>query len=306
MHNVTLQTGANGAPTAHLSSRTLNDLDRSGVRVPGPPFSTTEEVDIGNSLADATKASQPRAELASSVDARHAATRCAPEVAIAVKAVTGEPFATVFPTAPSRVPAIVARAQVAACAWGDLAFRQRAEALVRLRELVAQRAREIAEAIAHDMGKPLIKARLFEVARVIDALDECIAHATDALADEPIAALVTLPALLGRYRAALLPRTPRAVVCVIARISSPFDLAMTPAVIALTAGNAVIVKSSSSAPLVGVVIERLFDDAFIGFPGLAQVVHGARAIGAALMTSEGVDAVLFTGSTLLMMGRTLK
>jgi acyl-CoA reductase-like NAD-dependent aldehyde dehydrogenase len=269
--------------------------------VSGPPFSTTEEVDIGNSLADATKASQPRAELASSVDARQAATRCAPEVVI-----TGEPVATVFPTAPSRVPAIVARAQVAACAWGDLAFRQRAEALVRLRELVAQRAREIAEVIAHDMGKPLIEARLFEVARVIDALDECIAHATDALADEPIAALVTLPALLGRYRAALLPRTPRAVVCVIARISSPFDLAMTPAVIALTAGNAVIVKSSSSAPLVGVVIERLFDDAFTGFPGLVQVVHGARAIGAALMTTEGVDAVLFTGSTLLRMGRTLK
>jgi acyl-CoA reductase-like NAD-dependent aldehyde dehydrogenase len=233
---------------------------------------------------------------------RHAAARCAPEVAIAVNAVTGQPFAT----APSQVPAIVARAQAAAFTWGDLAFRQRAEALVRLRELCSQRAREIAEAIARDVGEPLIGGQSFEVARVIDVLDECIAHASDVLADEPIAALVTLPALLGRYRAALLPRTPRAVVCVIARISSPFELAMTPAVIALTAGNAVIVKSSSSAPRVGVTIERLFDDAFMDFPGLAQVVHGARQIGVALTTSEGVDAVLFTGSTLRRMGRTLK
>jgi len=224
----------------------------------------------------------------------------------AVNPATGELIASVFATAPSRVPAIVARAQAAARAWGDLSFRKRAEVLVRLRELVAQRAREIAETIAHGTGKPLIEALLLEVARVIDTLDECVAYATDDLADDPLAALVILPALLGRYRAALLPRTPRAVVCVIARISSPFELAMTPAVIALTAGNAVIVKSSSSAALVGVLIERLFYDAFTDFPGAAQVVHGARALGAALTTSEGVDVVLFTVSSPVGMGRTSK
>lgn len=226
----------------------------------------------------------------------------APAVVSAVNAATGELLAHVFATAPARVPAIVARARVAACRWGDLSFQQRAEALLRLRELIAQRVHEIAETIARGMGKPLLEALLFEVAPVIDTLDECIEHATDHLADEPVAALVTLPALLGRYRAALVPLTPRAVVCVIARTTSPFE-AMTPAVIALTAGNAVIVKSASSAALVGVAIERLFDDAFTGFPGLAQVVHGARELAAALTTSTGVDAVLFTGSTPVRMAR---
>jgi acyl-CoA reductase-like NAD-dependent aldehyde dehydrogenase len=169
---------------------------------------------------------------------------------------------------------------------------------MRLRGLVAERAREIAETIASGTGKPLIEALLFEVAPVIDSLDDCIAHATDDLADEPIAALVTLPALLGCYRAALLRRSPRAVVCVIAPIGSPFRLAMTPAVIALTAGNAVIVKASSAAALVGVLIERLFADAFTDLPALAQVVHGARDLGAALTANEGIDAVLFTRSSL--------
>ncbi|HUL63075.1 MAG TPA: aldehyde dehydrogenase family protein, partial [Burkholderiaceae bacterium] len=200
------------------------------------PQPDVPEIDIGTSLADATEASQPRAELASAVDTLHAAIRCAPGVWTTVDAVTDAPSASVLATPPSRVPAIVARAQAAACVWGDLAFQRRASALVRLRELVAPRAREIAETIARDLGEPLIEARLLEVARAIDSLDECIAHVTDGLADEPIAALITLPALLGRYRATLLPRTPRAVVCVIARITSPFELAMTPAVIALTAG----------------------------------------------------------------------
>lgn len=199
-----------------------------------------------------------------------------------MSAATCDPLDDVFTTAPSRVPALVARARVAACAWGDLPFQQRADVLVRLRALVTQRAREIAEAISRDVGKPLIEARLFDLAPVVDTLDECIAHATDRLA--------------GRYRAALLPPTPRAVVCVSARIGAPFE-AMTAAVIALTAGNAVIVQSASSGTLVGMAIERLFDDTFMEFPGLAQVVHDARAIGAALTTSLDVDAVLFPGSS---------
>ena len=255
------------------------------------------EVDIdGSHVLDAEAASVPAAP-APVFAASRAALRLAPQVLDAVNPATRELVAHVFVTAPSRIPAIVARATDAARTWGDLPFRQRAEALVLLRELVAQRAHEIAETIARGMGKPLIEALSFEVARVIETLDECIAHATDALADQPAAALVTLPALLGRYRAALLPPTPRAVVCVIAPVSAPFELAMTPAVIALTAGNAVIVKPSSSAPLVGVLIERLFDAAFAACPGIAQVVFGAGALGSALATAEGVDAVVFTGST---------
>jgi acyl-CoA reductase-like NAD-dependent aldehyde dehydrogenase len=225
------------------------------------------------------------------------ATCHAPEVLDAINPETRASMAQVFVTAPSRVPAIVACAQDAARAWGDLPFGSRAAALARLREVVARRAHEIAETIACGMGKPLIEALLFEVKRVLETLDDCIAHASDDLSDEPIAALVTLPALLGRYGALLQARTPRAVVCVIAPVSAPFERAMTPAVLALAAGNAVIVKPSSSAPLVGVLIERLFDEALLDFPGLAQVVHGAGALGRLVARSAGVDAVIFAGST---------
>lgn len=214
----------------------------------------------------------------------------------AINPATRQILACVFTTPPSRIRALVAQAQGAAQRWGALSFRQRGEALARLREAVAQRGREIAETIACGMGKPLIEALSFEVARVIETLDDCIAHARDDLAEEPVAAVITLPALLGRYRSVLLPHTPRAVVCVIAPVSSPFELAVVPAVIALAAGNAVIVKPTSSAPLVGLLIERLFDEVFADIAGLAQVVHGAGELGASLATATGVDVVLFAGS----------
>jgi len=252
-------------------------------------------IDVSNEV-DA-EAVQLAAEPRRAAPASRGVTRRPPQLLNAVNPATRELIAQVFVTAPACIPAIVSRANNAAHPWGDLPFRARAGAMARLRHLVAHRAHEIAETIARSMGKPLIEALSFEVARVLEIIDDCIAQAADDVADEPVAALFTLPALLARYRSALLPCTPRAVVCVIAPVSLPFEQAMTPAVLALVAGNAVIVKPSSSAPLVAVLIERLFDEAFADFPGIAQVVFGAGALGSLLATSGGVDAVVFAGST---------
>ena len=129
-------------------------------------------VDIDNGPADTARAAPLRTEPASIVEAVQRAMHIAPDVLGVVNPATGELIASVFATAPSRVPAIVARAEAAAGAWGNLPFRQRAEPLARLRELVAQRAREIAETIAGGTGRPLIETLLFEVTPVIDTLDD--------------------------------------------------------------------------------------------------------------------------------------
>lgn len=168
------------------------------------------------------------------------------------------------------------RAQEAGRTWSTLPFAQRAPALARLRELVAHGAHEIAETIARGMGKPLIEALAFEVAAVLETLDDCIAHATDALDDQPIGA----SARLGRNKTLVFPLvfryTPHAVVCVIAPVSFPFERAMTPAVIALAAGSAVIIKPSSAAPLVGALIERLLGEAFADFPRSTRILACIR------------------------------
>jgi acyl-CoA reductase-like NAD-dependent aldehyde dehydrogenase len=251
------------------------------------------EIDIDSAQAtDADLASLPAEAAPRRGTALRSSAYLAPEVLCAVNPATREVIAHVLVTAPDRLPALVARARDAARAWGGLPLRIRAAALARLRSVIWQHAHEIAETIARGMGKPLIEALSFEVACVLRTLDACIVG----LADESVATPVTLPPPLERYRA-LQAQSPRAVMCVVAPISAPFELAMTPALFALAAGNAVIVKVSSSAPLVGVLLERLFDEAFAAFPGLAQVVHGAAALGAQVAKAEGVDAVVFTGSS---------
>jgi succinate-semialdehyde dehydrogenase/glutarate-semialdehyde dehydrogenase len=48
--------------------------------------------------------------------------------------------------------------------------------------------------------------------------------------------------------------------------------------------------------LVGVLIERLLDEALTEFPGLAQVLTGGPELGVRVATAEGIDFVVFTGS----------
>lgn len=214
----------------------------------------------------------------------------------AVNPATRELMANVFVTPTTSIAAIVARAQSAGSAWRALSVAQRAQALRRLRDAVARRALEIGETIARGMGKPLIEALSFEVSTVIEALDACMTSASGDPAEEPVAASIALPAHPPWNRTVLFRQAPRAVVCVIAPVSSPFDRAMTPAVAALATGSAVIIKPTSAAPLVGALIERLFDEAFIEHPGLVQVVFGGAALGVMAATADGVDAVIFAGS----------
>jgi acyl-CoA reductase-like NAD-dependent aldehyde dehydrogenase len=143
------------------------------------------------------------------------------------------------------------------------------------------------------MGKPLFESLQFDVAMVLEDLDDYIHHAEQYLADRK----AELPLSMQKHKHALVRHAPRGVVAVIAPWNFPFELALSPAIAALAAGNTVIIKPTSAVPMVGDLIERLFMEAFSDRPGLAQVIHGPGRLGTLLATAEGVDFVVFTGST---------
>lgn len=211
----------------------------------------------------------------------------------AIDPVTQQMIGKVQITEEARIPGMVARARIAQEAWGRLHFSERSKALSLLRDLIKRRSQEIAETISRGMGKPLVEALAYDVAMVVEDLSGYIEHGAEYLADEPAA----IAGHFGPHKRALIRYVPRGVVCVIAPWNFPFELAMTPALTALAAGNAVIVKPTSAVPLLGELIERLFDDAFKDHPGIAQVVHGPGALGSVVATAPGVDFVAFTGST---------
>jgi acyl-CoA reductase-like NAD-dependent aldehyde dehydrogenase len=83
------------------------------------------------------------------------------------------------------------------------------------------------------------------------------------------------------------------VIAAISPFNAPFNLAMHKVAAAIAAGNAVIVKPSSHAPLSAFQLAEILLEA--GLPPAAISVLPGSGIGPALVAHPGVDAISFTG-----------
>lgn len=185
----------------------------------------------------------------------------------------------------------VAAASRSLALWRSSPFEQRARALRRLSGLLRDNARDIAQLIAREQGKPFVEAMNLEVLATLDHLNFMIQHAE-------------------RYHAGLEvdPRHPyyahkRAhylydaigVVALVTPAPLPFSVPMIQVAAALAMGNAVILKPSERAPLSGLKVGELCLEA--GFPaGLVNVVPATPAETLRLVAHPSVAKVFFTGS----------
>src|SRR5260370_36290755 len=87
---------------------------------------------------------------------------------------------------------------------------------------------------------------------------------------------------------------PLGVVGIISPWNFPWATPMDEVVMALMAGNVVVLKPSELTPLTGLKIKEVFDRAGLD-EGALQVVTGDGSTGAALVAS-GLDKIMFTGS----------
>ncbi|MCS6913227.1 MAG: aldehyde dehydrogenase family protein [Myxococcales bacterium] len=187
------------------------------------------------------------------------------------------------------VRAVVERARAAQAAWGALPVRDRAERVAGLRDQIVRRADEICQRIQQECGKPHTEALTTEVAVVVDWANYFVRRAPDMLRPE------TIRLHLLKTRRSYLHHVPRGVVGLIASWSLPFAIPMCETVMALLAGNAVVLKPSEATPLVALLAKEIHDASGLP-PDLFQVVPGPGETGAALIDA-GIDYCLFTGST---------
>ncbi|CAN5922174.1 aldehyde dehydrogenase family protein [soil metagenome] len=200
---------------------------------------------------------------------------------------TGDVVGTVPVHTAAEVDAAVARARVAAKAWGALSFEARSEELTAFRKAIAASADELAELIHKENGKPELEAYV-EVMMALGHIQHAAARAETAMAPKKVSA-----GMLANFRATV-SYHPLGVIGVIGPWNYPLFTPMGSIAYALAAGNAVVFKPSELTPLLAVKVAEIAAKTF-ALPDLLQVVTGAGATGAALAKSA-VDKVAFTGS----------
>jgi succinate-semialdehyde dehydrogenase/glutarate-semialdehyde dehydrogenase len=184
----------------------------------------------------------------------------------------------------------VARARGAQKGWGTLSFRERAGIIMRARALVLEEMDEIARLVARETGKPAAEALAMEIVPTLDLM-QFFARRTERLL-RPEKIDIGLYRFLGR--SSFIEYRPLGVVGVISPWNFPWAIPTGEVVMALMAGNCVVLKPSELTPLVALKLGDVFARA--GLPrGVLEIVTGDGTTGAAL-TEAGVDKIMFTGS----------
>jgi len=203
---------------------------------------------------------------------------------------------------PEDLPQAIDRARRAQAAWASLPLKERKRTVREVRERLADRLDDVARVVCAETGKPRVEA--------VNA-DLMCALSAALFAEERMGQLFRPRSMsfgglgmmmryLGR-RSYIQPR-PVGVVGIIAPWNYPLGLPFSQAVMAVAAGNAVVLKPSSLTPFSGLEVGRAFLDA--GVPeDLVQVVNGSGGTMGVALARSSVDRLIFTGSS--EVGRTI-
>src|SRR6267143_528875 len=188
----------------------------------------------------------------------------------------------------AQVREAAAASRAAQKGWAAKSFKERGQVLFRFQQLVLDRADELADLLVRENGKTRNEALFMEVLPVADLTHYFARKAERLLRDERV------PLHMFPHKKSYLKFYPRGVIGIISPWNYPFSIPAGDTVMALLAGNGVVLKPSEFTPLVAERLRAFLEEA--GVPrGLLQVVHGKGDVGAELIKS-GVNMVVFTGS----------
>lgn len=207
---------------------------------------------------------------------------------VSINPATGQPLGEVPDMTADEVRAAVASARTAQQAWGALSLEVRCRRVLRFAEVLMARAEDVIDLLVREGGKTRLEALGMEVVLVADLVRYFAKHAPEMLQPVPV------PLHLMKHRASYLHFVPRGVVGIIAPWNFPFSIPIGETMMALMAGNAVVLKPSEVTPLIAGKARELYLASDLP-PELFQVVTGRGAAGAALIDA-GIDYCVFTGS----------
>ena len=184
--------------------------------------------------------------------------------------------------------------------WGSTPIHDRARLLRALSDRIAADKADLARLIAQEVGKPIVDARV-EVDRAITVYQLAADEARHLTGESFPADAYTYP--VGNERRFLFSvRDPIGVVVAISPFNFPLNLLSHKVAPALAAGNPLVIKPTSSAPLTALRLAKHAEA--VGFPkGVVNVVIGPGGeVGDTLVEHPRTRLVTFTGSTVVGKG----
>ncbi|MDR9450241.1 MAG: aldehyde dehydrogenase family protein [Acidimicrobiia bacterium] len=215
-----------------------------------------------------------------------------PEWIDVVAPYSGEVIDRVPAATPAQVEEALATAQRGAAAMRAVAGATRADILRRAADLLDADTERIGRTISLEVGKPIGEAR-GEAARLGEMFRLASFEGTQLRGE-------TLPLDAqagGEGRLGFTLRIPTGVVVAITPFNYPGLLVVHKIAPALAAGNAVILKPASQAPLTALLITEKLIEAGLPEPAMQTITGGGRAVGMMLVGDPRVRKVSFTGST---------
>lgn len=201
----------------------------------------------------------------------------------------GTPVAEVAGVGAAEVDRAIALAKSGQPEIARLPAYKRAAILERAADSIRSRVEALAPEISRQTGKPLKDTRR-EVNRVGETLRASADAARAVFGEQPPADTISG----GEGLLAVVLRVPIGVIGAITPYNAPMNLAAHKMGPALAAGNAIVLKPSSKAPLSALSLARILVEA--GAPSsCVAVLPGGPDVGERIASSPDVDLVTFTG-----------
>jgi aldehyde dehydrogenase (NAD+) len=196
-----------------------------------------------------------------------------------VNPATEEKLSEIAYAGPADVERAIEAARAAAPKWAGLPALERGKYLFRIARLIQERARELAVVESLDGGKPIRESRDVDI---------------------PLAAahFFSYAGWADKLSYALAGREfePRGVVGQVVPWNFPLLMAAWKLGPALACGNTAVLKPAETTPLTALLLAEICQEAELP-EGVVNIITGDGMAGAALVRSEGIDKVAFTGST---------
>lgn len=198
----------------------------------------------------------------------------------------GKATGTVTFSAPQDLEQMIGKALVASREWRQLSIRERSAPLLRFFQNLKDNAESLANTAAAEAGKTLAEARA-EVAKGIEVTEF-------ALSIQNLDKGANIEVSRGVY--CTQERAPMGVVASVVPFNFPAMIPLWTMPIAITLGNAYILKPSEQVPITACRIGQLMLDS--GYPpGIFNIAHGDKMVVEYLLKDPRISALGFVGST---------